>query len=392
MHSFCRSSIRSVALTLPLVLNVDSAALGQTRPASVRIRVKSNVAYSPANQIKRFFADGGMNVIESDGPDVAVEVQFNGRAVSAEYSNSGVGKGTAYNAGAIVDGTFRVEARNRPAVTRTFSGQFSPPSAVPLSGLGTAPFEKAFLTSTFFSQLADCLTGAFDSSAMTTFWLSVIWKSAVHPKLARDRLAALGPAVITPVLDSLRAGLIDDANASAILSELRDGNVFVPLLTDTDPRIRRLAATVLSRKHEERFNPPLAQILAAGKDASVRSIAASGLFGDGAMEALARAAKDDTDAIVRRSALLSLSSIGNAPIHPVILALNDPHPVVRTAALDILGRSTSKTAVGPLIAAMQGQPASNIRTIVDTLKKITGQDFGTDQKAWAKWWETQPKN
>ncbi len=270
--------------------------------------------------------------------------------------------------------------------------------------------------------MAEVLRETFDSTAMTTFWLGVM-KNPSHAKLAKERLAMLGPIAATPVLNAMRSGSVSsvkDDDGIAILAELRDPSVLVPFLTDPDLKVRKAVATVLSRKADDRFNTPLAQVLATEKDASIRVVAASGLVGASAAEALtkalsdldvgvrlasieglakagdsqalSKAAKQDKDPKVRAAAVQAFARVKNPPTDSLLLALNDPDSGVKRAAAEVLGGLTDKTAVRPLIVAMQGQPISTRRAISETLKKLTGEDLGMDQQAWTKWWQGQPKN
>lgn len=74
-------------------------------------------------------------------------------------------------------------------------------------------------------------------------------------------------------------------------------------------------------------------------------------------------------------------------INCILSALKDEDWKVRIVTAGELGKMMNYQAVGPLISALKDEDRAVIVTASDALKNITGQDFGTDQEKWQKWWE-----
>jgi len=108
----------------------------------------------------------------------------------------------------------------------------------------------------------------------------------------------------------------------------------------------------------------------------------------------------DGDPYVRRRVISYLSWINDrASLKPIItLAIEDPDPKVRRDALRLVGVWGRTQDAGKIIAVLEDKD-SEVRTqAIQTLKKITGEDFGEPVGAsenelawiiarWQGWWE-----
>ena len=87
-----------------------------------------------------------------------------------------------------------------------------------------------------------------------------------------------------------------------------------------------------------------------------------------------------------------------------IVLNSDPGDSMRLNAIWALRSIASPSAIGPMIDAL-GADFTNVRwtksnmtpqkfrkEIAESLKEVTGQDFGQDRKAWKKWFASTPRN
>lgn len=77
----------------------------------------------------------------------------------------------------------------------------------------------------------------------------------------------------------------------------------------------------------------------------------------------------------------------NRPVEPLIKSLAHRRPLVRRHAARTLGALGDRKAVEPLIAALEDSDARVRELAVESLKQLTGQDFGRDRAKWEAWWE-----
>lgn len=80
--------------------------------------------------------------------------------------------------------------------------------------------------------------------------------------------------------------------------------------------------------------------------------------------------------------LMAFFSIGCSKIDREIKRLNDKDPAVRMEAAKELGQLKEPQAVEPLIAALNDENESVRWRAAEALEKITGKDFGEDEKKW----------
>ncbi|MCE9582485.1 MAG: HEAT repeat domain-containing protein [Planctomycetes bacterium] len=137
--------------------------------------------------------------------------------------------------------------------------------------------------------------------------------------------------------------------------------------------------------------PRLGAILADQKeDEMVRGRAATALgdmpAGAAQSDALMTAIGDPSP-IVRRDAVAACGHLGLTPsMAPIAGRLkDDPEVTVRRAAAVALGRLKGDAVIDPLLAALADRDAGVQMLAVEALQGITGQKFGREPEAWAKW-------
>jgi len=81
----------------------------------------------------------------------------------------------------------------------------------------------------------------------------------------------------------------------------------------------------------------------------------------------------------------ALKIIRNARVERLIGSLKSPLPGVRQRAAMVLGTLNDARAVEPLIAVLKDADKRLVSLAAESLKTITGQDFGTDQAKWRAW-------
>jgi HEAT repeat protein len=153
------------------------------------------------------------------------------------------------------------------------------------------------------------------------------------------------------VAETLRAGrphVFDDGQAEAFTGVREDAaavSVAVAALSDTDPRVRRVAAEILGGLRNRELVTPLSASL-GDPDAGVRvaSVRALARLGDPSAVPGLSGRLADADAAVRLAAVQAMRSFdGPAPLVPM---LDDPDPAVRaeTAAGQLAGDGTDRAA------------------------------------------------
>jgi len=78
-------------------------------------------------------------------------------------------------------------------------------------------------------------------------------------------------------------------------------------------------------------------------------------------------------------------------VEPLIAALEDEYWKVREIAADILGELNDHRAIEPLIVALGDKHPLVQSSAKEALMRITGKDFGKDQRKWKEWWERNLK-
>jgi bilin biosynthesis protein len=98
-------------------------------------------------------------------------------------------------------------------------------------------------------------------------------------------------------------------------------------------------------------------------------------------------ALSDENRNVRMMASWSLIEIGDPAVDALVEVLKEKTSRARGDAAWALGKIKSTSAVPTLVAALNEADPVLQKDAAEALKRITGQDYGTDVKSWEKWWE-----
>lgn len=130
------------------------------------------------------------------------------------------------------------------------------------------------------------------------------------------------------------------------------------------------------------------------KDPGVRAAAirAIGLHGSTEDATLLIVKLKDEDPSVRTEAARSLQRIHSADaVVPLLEALSsqkEQAPEVRVEAASALGQYPQSRVVESLIAALGDEKLAVNAAVQDSLRTLTGQDFGVVQSAWQTWYKS----
>jgi len=214
------------------------------------------------------------------------------------------------------------------------------------------------------------------------------------------------------------------AQATAQFLAIEDpvaGPAVVELLAHRDPRVRRLAVTVVQAQGFRGGDEALAKLVLSSDDAQVRRLARLALVKTGgkrALRLLVQSLSSEKE-VVRRRAAVVLGEIGDRRTVPYLIESIRETVVVGNTGAPVVGRlgardewilSDFDTVTAPGVAVMvpkfervsaavgggsRGQ--LEVRTVVsyeavDALEAITGLEFGDDQEAWRRWWEQEGRS
>lgn len=139
--------------------------------------------------------------------------------------------------------------------------------------------------------------------------------------------------------------------------------LFQERLADSDPGVRAMAARALGSYGSATDAPAIAKLLVEDKDVNVRIASA---------RALQRLHNPET-------------------IDELFVALDaakEAEPAVRVEAASALGQYAETRVVERLIAAMADESLPVNLRVRDSLRTLTGADFGTSQAEWQNWYKT----
>jgi HEAT repeat protein len=274
-------------------------------------------------------------------------------------------------------------------------------------------------------QAIPYLLALFDDSA-SLFW-EPGHKLTNPAKEAASALVKIGEPSIQPLIDSFKSCKDHDEEELKKFALYKIGRPAVtPLvkaLKHTDPKVRASAAITLGRIgdrqavdslielladkevrasalyalggiKDHRAVGPIMEILRSENNVEIRveGVEALGEIGDSrALDILVILSKDK-EQWVRTTAVKSLGRMGGPfAVAALIEALNDEDGIVRDDAVSAIGNVGDKSAVGPLLDYLKKEKSekkwNHCWNIVDTLKKITGVDFGMDVDKWYQWYQ-----
>lgn len=214
------------------------------------------------------------------------------------------------------------------------------------------------------------------------------------------RLVAVSALAKMEAFDQLATTLKDENKrvrtaAVQFFAQTKDARAVEPLIAamqDSDNEIRRIAVLGLTRIKDARVVEPLISALKE-EDPNTPMYAAytlGELRDPRAVEPLIVALGSPNERL-RSAAAEALGKIKDArAAERLIAALKDQSSPVRLRAAGALGEIKDARATEPLITMLKDP--INQWDAAEALKKITGQDFGTDHGKWKQWWEKNKGN
>jgi len=213
----------------------------------------------------------------------------------------------------------------------------------------------------------------------------------------REAARALG-RICAKAPDELLAALRDEnastrrhaAEALGLIRDKKATKPLIPLLKDKDPDVRARAAWALGRLRDP---AAVEALVAAAKDPkrAVRRavVTALGEIKDPrGLDALLAALLDTVDVSAAAEAAL-METRDLRAVEPLIVSLKHRKEEVRRVSARLLGAIGDRRAVRPLIRALEDR-ASDVRfEALTALRKLSGEDFGPDPKAWSRWYELE---
>jgi HEAT repeat protein len=211
---------------------------------------------------------------------------------------------------------------------------------------------------------------------------------AKHPDLER-RLKNKDDFIVTGLKDK---NSTTRNSAAKTLGQIKDARAVGPLLAvlkDKDSWVCTSVAEALGQIGDVRAVEPLIATL-RDKHYPARSSAAAALgqIRDArAVEPLIGALKD-RDSLVRFAAMRALGQIRDArAVEPLIATLTRGESSARSSAATALGSIGDQRAIEPLITTLKNckERPELCRAAAESLKAMTGQDFGIDHARWVQW-------
>ncbi len=160
---------------------------------------------------------------------------------------------------------------------------------------------------------------------------------------------------------------------------------------DPDKRQRGIRYLANQPFGGERVYLEMYRIAAEDGDAAVRAAAMQGLGMHGDPEDVPRVAShlQDESALVRRAAARALQRLHNpAAITPLVTRLDqdvEEDIDTRASAASALGQYAERRVVQALIGALGDRRLVVNRAALESLRTLTGQDFGYEIKDWVTW-------
>ena len=206
-------------------------------------------------------------------------------------------------------------------------------------------------------------------------------KAAIERLCAATERDEVARALIGALADGDNPGRRNAAVDALILCGATALPQLVPAATSRDPDVRKFVVDVLAGIGDASAVPALIERLDDG-DLNVRAAAADALGAVGGAAAVAAlvtcATSEAQAALVRFSALHALSALGvGIPVRELEGALDDP--VLRPAALEVLGRlEGDRAALDVLVKALEGRPRAAreaaMRSLLCALAQLDGAE------------------
>jgi len=120
---------------------------------------------------------------------------------------------------------------------------------------------------------------------------------------------------------------------------------------------------------------------------SCKKIFVALLVGSLFMSVATAKADEDVNHLLRDKNWDELVKMGRPAVCHIVDYLKFLNKSERAEAADALGKINDYSAIGALIKLLNDECKITASRAAIALKKISGQDFGTDQSEWIAWWE-----
>lgn len=210
------------------------------------------------------------------------------------------------------------------------------------------------------------------------------------------------------------------------VSTLDAADAVLPIVRDEDSDVRGAAIRVLAannspeaiqflsgvlKSKDKALRPAVCQVLGLGKRKESRTEIEK-LLKEGdwltrmrAVEALGRLGEKesapqiiplakDAESSVKVAAIDAMFAIGDDTFGPSLVAsLADKNWRVRAAAIHALSKVRTRDSIEPLVKIIESDDQGRlVEDAAQTLKKLTGRDFGHDYSTWKRWYEAYGKD
>jgi HEAT repeat protein len=180
-------------------------------------------------------------------------------------------------------------------------------------------------------------------------------------------------------------------NAAEALGGIRDRKATEPLialLKDEDKEVRGQAAKSLGRLQGPAAAEPLIAALKDPDRAVRREVAAAlGEIRDPrALHPLLEALKDVIE-VQEAAEQVLMDTRDPRAVEPLIVSLKDRSARVRRIAARLLGAINDRRAVKSLLGTLKDSTDDVRFEAAASLRRMSGEDHGTDPEKWQRWWE-----
>lgn len=203
-------------------------------------------------------------------------------------------------------------------------------------------------------------------------------------------------------VETLIEGLKEDLcfegrqKAAALLGRIKDTRAVGPLISTIRDNLKRedmfvRSTAVVALADIGLIEPIIESLRDSSAEVRMSMAEALGYIKDRrGIESLIEALKDE-DERVRNAAICSLAEMKDQhAIDPLIAKLNDKDPHTRWSAIESLGNIKDRRVIEALIGILKDTNnywCSN--KAAETLKKLTGKDYGLNHIQWQAWWAKQ---
>lgn len=184
------------------------------------------------------------------------------------------------------------------------------------------------------------------------------------------------------------------AKALGQIGEISAVDFLIKLLNDPDRGVRATAAIALGNYRHPMAAQKIMDAYAAGASVAARTdmIFALAHINDILAVPFLVARAKDPEPDIRAAIMLALGKLRDARVIPALLVgIKDSDEITRANAAYALGAYFSPSVVNALVSALADAAPRVRQAAAESLKAMTGIDYGTDQDRWQQWWQEQRK-